>query len=385
MADSLGYYKILGVTNKASGDELKHHYRDKAKLWHPDYNTGEEAKDKFQKLSVAYDVLKDDVSRLFYDLLSEIYAEKDFPDMFALKVFTDQKGQENPDLRAFFLKKIYGKIYKSEKRVQYEICNEKEALPILFKASASNWFLGWWGWPAFSDNIFAIKSNLNQYQGSTQKTFSVLVHNALAYFQENKKDKALYSAVLAKNYAQPFQKELLDKLIYQIGENPQNIRISPWNYVRLKYIQLVVPLVLVLGGLSPLGSKVMTETELWDYFKSKNEYVYNQEVRFNNGMKTFDDMAVSRILNIPADTSSMQNLYHLKYGAKIMYGPSEEFDVLAELKGRTTVRLTGKSPDDVWARVMIDNGEMGFVKMENLNEGIGRDIPLNSKIYTGPR
>ena len=75
---------------------------------------------------------------------------------------------------------------------------------------------------------------------------------------------------------------------------------------------------------------------------------------------------------------------HLRENSLHLYGPSDDFDVLAVLKPRQTVRLTGYTPDQVWYRVQTDNGEMGFVRSEFLKKGIGRKIPDGSKVYTGP-
>ena len=63
MRDPLGYYQILDLTPAASEAEIKANYRERAKRWHPDHNTSEEATEKFQHLSVAYDVLKDEKSQ----------------------------------------------------------------------------------------------------------------------------------------------------------------------------------------------------------------------------------------------------------------------------------------------------------------------------------
>ena len=68
-----------------------------------------------------------------------------------------------------------------------------------------------------------------------------------------------------------------------------------------------------------------------------------------------------------------------------MYGPSDKFDVLTTLSQGHTVRVTGISPDKVWMRIMLDNGDMGFVHSADLVEGIGSPIPVNSQIYTGAR
>ena len=40
----------------------------------------------------------------------------------------------------------------------------------------------------------------------------------------------------------------------------------------------------------------------------------------------------------------------------------------------------GLTPDNVWARIMIDNGEMGFVRFKVIKQGRGDEIPFGSKI-----
>ena len=62
------FYKILGVNNNASADELKKAYRKLAMQYHPDKNPGDKkAEHKFREISEAYDVLRDDQKRAAYD------------------------------------------------------------------------------------------------------------------------------------------------------------------------------------------------------------------------------------------------------------------------------------------------------------------------------
>ncbi len=93
--DPLGYYAILGVAYDASETEIKQNYRERAKLLHPDRNPGENALENFQKLSVAYDVLKDETSRLIYDLMAQTHPRESFPDINALKPYKNRAGEED--------------------------------------------------------------------------------------------------------------------------------------------------------------------------------------------------------------------------------------------------------------------------------------------------
>ena len=65
---SVDYYKHLGVSEKATAEEIKKAYRKLAKQYHPDSTGGDKAKEsRFKDISNAYDVLGDAKKRKLYD------------------------------------------------------------------------------------------------------------------------------------------------------------------------------------------------------------------------------------------------------------------------------------------------------------------------------
>ena len=57
------YYADLGLKEGASKEEIKKAYRELAKKWHPDVNKAAGAKERFQQIQEANEVLSDDVER----------------------------------------------------------------------------------------------------------------------------------------------------------------------------------------------------------------------------------------------------------------------------------------------------------------------------------
>lgn len=62
------YYKILGISNDASQEEIKKAFRKLALQYHPDRNPGDKvAEEKFKEINEAYSCLSDPVKRSNYD------------------------------------------------------------------------------------------------------------------------------------------------------------------------------------------------------------------------------------------------------------------------------------------------------------------------------
>ena len=75
------YYKVLGVARAASEDEIQKAYRKLARKYHPDLHANksdkekDRAKQKFQQIQHAYDVLNDPEKRKMYDQFGENYEQ----------------------------------------------------------------------------------------------------------------------------------------------------------------------------------------------------------------------------------------------------------------------------------------------------------------------
>ena len=71
--DTKDYYSVLGVSGKASREEIRHAFRKLAMKYHPDRNLGNEewAEEKFKEINEAYAVLGDEVKRQEYDRMRQ--------------------------------------------------------------------------------------------------------------------------------------------------------------------------------------------------------------------------------------------------------------------------------------------------------------------------
>lgn len=74
----IDYYKVLGVDNKASADDIRKAFKKLARKYHPDLNPDDkDAKLKFQQINEANEVLSDPEKRKKYDAYGENWKHAD--------------------------------------------------------------------------------------------------------------------------------------------------------------------------------------------------------------------------------------------------------------------------------------------------------------------
>ncbi len=111
------YYKILGVTQKTTKADLKKRYRELAKQYHPDTNSGSKtAEDKFKIISEAYEVLSNAKKRKEYER-QQAYQKK-----------APRKPRSQPDWNA--PPGGFGKKSGGDQRQRYEEPFAQEPEPI---------------------------------------------------------------------------------------------------------------------------------------------------------------------------------------------------------------------------------------------------------------
>ena len=91
------YYKILGVSRDASSQDIKKAYYHEAKKHHPDLNPNDpKAKERFQRLAIAYEVLSDPVQRMQYDSGPRAYANQ-HQEAYQDPAYTDMHSRDTFD------------------------------------------------------------------------------------------------------------------------------------------------------------------------------------------------------------------------------------------------------------------------------------------------
>ncbi|XP_046422641.1 dnaJ homolog subfamily C member 21-like [Neodiprion fabricii] len=127
------HYEVLGVSRDVSDDDLKRAYRKLALKWHPDKNLDntEDAKEQFQIVQQAWEVLSDPQERAWYDNhreailkggIGENYKD-DSIDLFQYFTTSCYKGYGD-DKKEFYT--VYREVFEQLIAEESEFCKEEE-------------------------------------------------------------------------------------------------------------------------------------------------------------------------------------------------------------------------------------------------------------------
>lgn len=375
--DPLNYYNVLEVDIDADEATIKRQYYARAKFWHPDHNENKNALEMFQKVSVAYDILKDVNLRQQYDLLSLVYTTSNFPPLGSLKIYKNQAGRDDKALRVLKQRRVYPRLNGSQVAETKDICNFREAMSLVGRTSRANWLIGWWTPDAFLKNIAAIQYNYRAVRAEDADNLQLLVHNALAYEQENNVEMAWIYAnqayILAEKLHNTRAQTLLTRYIQKLNFHPQKtVKLPKWQIRELKLRQSLIPFVLGLLLLFAIGTKITSNYLPQGYFSL---------IEMDNGQLMAYDMVDLHIMKVSSDIHSREYLYYITEDCLLYHGPDERYQPMAYGQAGQTVRLFGYTPDKKWYKVVLDKGEMGFISSKMLRKGVGKPVPFGSKVY----
>lgn len=377
--DALGYYEVLGVTPTEDIAVIKRQYYERAKYWHPDHNNLPNAQDMFQKVSVAYSVLQDSHSRMIYTLLSGIYGAGNFPVMGSLKIYKNQSEKDDKALRVLKQRHSTAKGVHETK----DICNIREAGNMVLATSVANWIKGWWHKNGYRQTISAIKYNMRSVAVNDADNLQLLIHNAVAYEQENNKEMAWVYAKQADLMLKgdTYLKYVLNAFIEQLDFHPAKaVKLPYWNASELKLRQYLFPFIVLLSVVL-LIIMFLAQNGFFDG-NSKVQKNYYEERRFGDTLRP-SDMIENRILKTDSSIRSTEDLAHFNTDCTVYHGPDTRYSPMVQGKKGQTVRITGYTYDKEWYQIILDNGEIGFVHKNNLEKGMGDPVPVGSHVYKG--
>jgi len=120
------YYKILGVEEGASEEEIRVRWIELTKYYHPDREKMEERREKIREINEAYEILKNEATRSHYDF------ERDLKKSFFKKADRRQERRMNilkifiiPSSGVLVLFLIIGFFFDESKALRYQVEEKK--------------------------------------------------------------------------------------------------------------------------------------------------------------------------------------------------------------------------------------------------------------------
>lgn len=212
-ADPRGYYRILGVTTRASQEQIKQAFRSLAKALHPDLNRGQDTTAAFQAVNEAYSVLSDPAQRAAYDQTGSPEpapqarsANAGAPPMsqpvYEVEPYTCVDcGCVSPKLRHIKYTQVVSYLVGSYKSNIWGVFCEACASKRLTKASLITGAFGWMSVPGLFYSAHALGRNLTGGQQENLINLEICTRQAVYYLMRGERSNARIAATDARAFA----------------------------------------------------------------------------------------------------------------------------------------------------------------------------------------
>lgn len=399
--DPMGYYARLGVPPTATAERIKLAFRQQAKHVHPDRNVGAGAKDAFQRLNEAYQVLSDPAARAQYDARALERPASPPPPPSPSASARPAAGRFRPvpasaagaaegvvvpvacsgcgaitaqpryTIYWRVVSFVVGTLRQPVQGVFCRRCADRRGLA----ASATTWALGWWGvpWGPFW-TVKALWCNLRGGERPADLNASLLRQQALYFWATGK--PALARAALdqaTRLVERPELRQKLEKMRLLIGEGGREHLVDRWRPAASWAFYLhLLPVVVVTAGMLALAGHLVLTVGPPPTLATGPAATVGATPPVHPPSATTAAPLPSSPPSRSADGASPPERWHVKAGTLTLRdGPGAGHLAIGRLHQSDSVEIIARI--DGWVRVRTALGQVGFVAQDFLAAGAGDD------------
>lgn len=347
--DPKGYYAVLGLAPGAEASAIKAAYRERVKEVHPDRNSSAGAAEEFQRLSEAYQVLRDMVRRAEYDSACPsrppgLADDDSSAPAVPLACGTCGKVTAQPRYVIFHRVKSY-LLWAKRGRVEGIFCRDC-ADRAAVRASTATWAWGWWSPPGLVLTPLALLRNLLGGTKPARDNARLLLRQARAFLERGELDIARSLADQAVRYARdPASLQRVEDLRFSTAGSPGRRLKDRWRIGGGAFVAQLMPLLAlpVVAGLFVL---------IWN--------------------KPWDAPVSAGAAGIHVVPAELGEIRHVAVDEiKVRQAPADGAPVVALLDRFATATVVGAPEDTQWTKVRTPSGILGWVPSRALYVGTG--------------
>jgi hypothetical protein len=344
--DPKGYYATLGLAPGADAGAIKNAYRSRVKAVHPDRNASKRAREEFQRLIEAYEVLKDVVRRAEYDTTGCESFRDDEPATGAPiacgtcgAVTAQPRYVVYHKVRSFL---VWAKTSTAE-GIFCRACADRAAV----RASISTWAWGWWSIPGLLLAPLALVRNLLGGTKPRRANTRLLVRQGYAFLERGELELARSLALQAVRFARtPDDSARVEELLHATRDAPDNRRLKArWRLGGGVFLAQALPLLAL-----PVTAGVFALI----------------------AARPWDQPVTSPVAPIVMQPAKSGEIRHVAVDSlKVRMAPLPGAPVLTLLDRFATVEVAADPANPEWVKVRTPAGIDGYVESRSLYAGPG--------------